>query len=39
MPTLKRRLPSLWTNSHHVSTVGGVTLETLKRSVESQKGR
>jgi putative transposase len=38
-PTLKRRLPSLWTNSYFVSTVGGVTLETLKRYVESQKGR
>jgi putative transposase len=38
-PTLKRRLPSLWTNSYFVATVGGVTLETLKRYVESQKGR
>ena len=37
-PTLKRRLPSLWTNSYFVSTVGGVTLATLKRYVESQKG-
>lgn len=38
-PALKRRLPSLWTNSYFVSTVGGVTLETLKRYVESKKGR
>ena len=38
-PALKRCLPSLWTNAYFVSTVGGVTLETLKRSVESQKGR
>jgi putative transposase len=38
-PTLKRRLPSLWTNSYFCSTVGGVTLDTLKRYVESQKGR
>jgi REP-associated tyrosine transposase len=38
-PALKRRLPSLWTNSYFVSTVGGVTLETLKRYVESQKGK
>jgi len=38
-PMLKRRLPSLWTNSYFCSTVGGVTLETLKRYVESQKGR
>ena len=38
-PALKRRLPSLWTNSSFCSTVGGVTLETLKRYVESQKGK
>ena len=38
-PALKRRLPSLWTNSYFVSTVGGVTLETLQRYVESQKGK
>lgn len=38
-PTLKKRLPSLWTNSYFVATVGGVTLDTLKRYVESQKGR
>jgi putative transposase len=38
-PVLKRRLPSLWTNSYFVATVGGVTLETLKRYVEHQKGK
>lgn len=38
-PILKRRLPSLWTNSYFCATVGGVTLETLKRYVESQKGK
>jgi putative transposase len=38
-PALKRRLPSLWTNSYYVATVGGVTLETLKRYIESQKDR
>jgi putative transposase len=38
-PQLKRRLPSLWTNSYFVCTVGGVTLETLKRYVEGQKNR
>ena len=36
---LKRRLPSLWTHSYFVATVGGVTLETLKRYVEGQKNR
>lgn len=38
-PSLKRRLPSLWTNAYFVATVGGVTLETVKRYVESQKDR
>jgi REP-associated tyrosine transposase len=38
-PVLKRRLPSLWTNSYFVATVGGVTLETLRRYVENQKGK
>ncbi len=40
---VKRRLPSWWTNGrtnrYFVSAVGGVTLETLKRCVESQKGQ
>jgi putative transposase len=38
-PALKRRLPSLWTNSYFCATVGSVTLETLQRYVESQKGK
>ena len=38
-PALKRRLPSLWTNSYFVATTGGVTLETLKRYVQHQKGK
>ena len=38
-PQLKRRLPSLWTNSYFVATTGGVTLETLQRYVEGQKNR
>lgn len=38
-PQLKRRLPSLWTNSYFVATTGGVTLETLERYVEGQKNR
>jgi Helix-turn-helix domain len=32
-------MPSPWTTSCFVATVGGVTLETLKWYVESQKGR
>ncbi|HEV2459925.1 MAG TPA: IS200/IS605 family transposase [Ktedonobacterales bacterium] len=38
-PVVKRRLPSLWTTSSSCSTVGGVTLEALQRSVASQKGK
>ncbi len=38
-PTLKQRLPSLWTNNYFVATVGGVTLDTLKRYVETQKDK
>jgi putative transposase len=38
-PALKRRLPSLWTNSYFCATTGGVTLETLKRYVQNQKGK
>jgi len=38
-PALKRRLPSLWTNSYFVATTGGVTLETLKHYVQNQTGK
>ncbi len=38
-PALKRRLPSLWTNSYFCATTGGVTLETLNRYVQNQKGK
>ncbi|HEU5378670.1 MAG TPA: IS200/IS605 family transposase [Ktedonobacteraceae bacterium] len=38
-PSLKRRLPSLWTNSYFCATTGGVTLETMTRYVENQKGQ
>jgi putative transposase len=37
-PALKRRLPALWTNSYYCATTGGVTLETLTRDVQNQKG-
>ena len=36
-PTLKSRLPSLWTNSYFVSTVGGAPLEIVKQYIEQQK--
>lgn len=37
-PSLKTRLPSLWTRSKFVSTVGTVKLEDVKRYIEDQKG-
>lgn len=36
---LTSRLPSLWTNSYFVATVGSVSLETVKRYIELQKER
>jgi putative transposase len=35
-PELKSRLPSLWTNSYFVSTVGGATLDTIKMYIQNQ---
>ena len=34
---LKRRLPTLWTNSYFVSTVGGAPLAIVKQYIENQK--
>jgi putative transposase len=36
-PMLKSRLPTLWSNSYFVSTVGGAPLAVIKQYVESQK--
>lgn len=36
-PWLKSRLPTLWTNSYFVSTVGGSPLATVKQYIENQK--
>ena len=36
-PSLKSRLPTLWTNSYFVSTVGGAPLQVIKQYVEQQK--
>ena len=35
--SLTTRLPTLWTNSYFVSTVGGAPLEIIKQYIESQK--
>lgn len=36
-PSLKSRLPTLWTNSYFVATIGGATLEVVKQYVENQR--
>ena len=36
-PKLKTKLPTLWTNSYFVSTVGGAPLEIIKQYIEGQK--
>jgi putative transposase len=36
-PQLKSKLPTLWTNSYFVSTVGGAPIAILKQYIEAQK--
>jgi putative transposase len=36
-PGLRSRLPTLWTNSYFVSTVGGSPLAVVKQYIENQK--
>ncbi|ACX52785.1 transposase IS200-family protein [Ammonifex degensii KC4] len=36
-PWLRSRLPTLWTNSYFVATVGGTPLATLREYIEKQK--
>lgn len=36
-PSLKSRLPTLWTTSYFVSTVGDAPLEAIKKYIENQK--
>ena len=36
---LRTRLPTLWTNSYFVSSVGGAPLEIIKKYIEEQKTR
>jgi len=38
-PELKSKLPTLWTHSKFISTVGSVTLETVKKYIEEQKNK
>jgi putative transposase len=36
-PHCRKRLPSLWTNSYFVATVGGAPLSIIKKYIEDQK--
>jgi putative transposase len=36
-PEIKSRIPTLWTNSYFVSTVGGAPLSAIKQYIENQK--
>ena len=37
-PSLRKRLPQLWTGSKFIASTGSVTLDALKQYVDSQKG-
>jgi putative transposase len=36
-PIIKKRIPTLWTHSMFISSVGSVTLEVVKKYIEEQK--
>ncbi|MBE9093007.1 IS200/IS605 family transposase [Tychonema sp. LEGE 07203] len=36
-PWLKSRLPTLWTNSYFITTVGGAPISVIKQYIENQK--
>ena len=38
-PELKRKIPSLWTRSAFISTVGSISLDVVKQYIEEQKGK
>jgi len=37
-PWIRTRLPSLWTRSRFIASVGSVSLQTIKQYIEEQKG-
>lgn len=38
-PELKRKLPTLWTRSKFIASVGSVSLKTVKEYLENQKNK
>ena len=37
-PSLRSRLPALWTHSSYVGTAGNVSSETIRKYIDAQKG-
>ena len=37
-PALRSRLPTLWSRSYFIATVGAVSQATIRRYIEAQKG-
>lgn len=38
-PSLKSRLPSLWTRSYYCESVGHISEDTIKKYIDEQKGQ
>lgn len=38
-PSIRKKIPSIWTRSCFVATVGSVSLDVVKQYIESQKGK
>jgi putative transposase len=38
-PSLRSRLPTLWSRNYFAATVGGVSEETIRRYIDNQKGK
>ena len=38
-PSIRKNIPSIWTRSCFVATVGSVSLDVVKQYIESQKGK
>ena len=36
-PSLKRRMPSLWTRSYYIESIGHISEETIRKYIEDQK--
>ena len=39
IPALRRRLPTLWTRSYFVESVGHISQKTIEKYIEGQKGK